>query len=243
MNIFEGIWGSKKEPISEENEVITAVEETASAPKTLESIQEAKESLAELSEKRQEVLEKHRDATEELASLGVREIEKSGHARTETYNEVLNPIEAELATISAEIGEKRAEFDLEPSRVTMLEDRMRRLEELKVREEAQFAETEVGKQIAEYNKEIDVLTEEIAILGNKRIGGDLTSTEAQLLHEKENIRNDRDQKKSDLYRDDKIANTHAGRMQKIQELSTITYSTKRDAKDASYDENGQMRIK
>ncbi len=243
MNIFEGIFGSKKERVSEENEVATAVEETTSTPKTLESIQEAKESLAELSEKRQEVLEKHRDTTEQLASLGVREIEKGGHARTETYNEMLNPIEAELAAISAEIGEKRAEFDLEPSRATMLEDRMRRLEELRVREEAQFVETEVAKQIATYNKEIDALTEEIAILGNQRINGGLTSREAEVLHEKESARNDKDQKKSDLYRDDKIANAHTERLQKIQELSAVTYSTKKNAEDASYDENGQMRIK
>lgn len=243
MNIFEGIWGSKKERASEETEMVTTVEETASAPKTLESIQEAKESLVELSEKRQEVLEKHRDTTEQLASLGVREIEKDGHARTETYNEMLTPIEKELAAISAEIGEKRAEFDLEPSRVTMLEDRMRRLEELRVREEAQFAETEVAKQIATYDKEIDALTEEIAILGNQRISGGLTSRETEMLHEKESARDDKNQKKSDLYRDDKIANAHAERLQKIQELSAITYSTKRDAGDASYDENGQMRIK
>lgn len=243
MNIFEGIWGSKKEPISEENEVITVEEETASVAKTIESIQEAKESLAELSEKRQEVLEKHRDTTEQLASLGVHEIEKDGHARTETYNEVLNPIEAELSAISNEVGEKRAEFDLEPSRVTMLESRIRRLEELKVREEAQFAETEVGKQIAQCDDEIQRLTEEMAELGNKRLSGGLSLGDEEVFHQKEKERNQINQKRSALYRDDKIANTHALRLQRIKELSTTTYWTKTNAEDASYDENGQMRIK
>jgi Skp family chaperone for outer membrane proteins len=147
MSIFEKMFGGPREVVQEmqekEPEIVVAEEPK---PKTLEDIKEVKVELAEMADARQDLLEKHRNTSIELKEIGVQESQKDSSARTETYNDLLNPIEEDLQKISAEILQKRAEFDLQPDRTAILENRMKRLKDLEQLEEEAFLRTEDGQK-------------------------------------------------------------------------------------------------
>lgn len=239
MSIFEGWFGSKKEfPEEIAQETATealAVEEVQEKPKTIADIKQAKEDLAQMQALRQEILEKHRDTTEELADIGVREIPYGDVARSETYNDVLNPIEEELTALSAEIVQKREEFDLDPSRVEVLDARLDRLKDLEDRETAAFLKTESGAKIEEYNKKIDELNVQAQELAQT------TSRENPLVQEILKEIRDLEEKRRYLVINDKVCGAHQDRIMRIRHLMSDVESVRHDAKSTGYDELGHMR--
>lgn len=124
----------KKETPQEEvnEEVIELTPETfKKKTKTLEKTIEAQEEIETLKEKRKEKLIEYREKKDEIKKVGVAEFEdeKRPVKRTETFNELLNDTEKELAEISQKVEDIREEFDMQPSHVQRLEDRRERVRE------------------------------------------------------------------------------------------------------------------
>lgn len=240
MNIFEKMFGGPKDVSSgmeEKKPETTEPVKEESKNKTLDDIRRAQEDLGALQSKRQELLNKHRDNTAELADLGVREIPTGGVTRSETFNQILNPLEEELLAISSEINEERTEFDLQPHRTEILKNRMERLEELRNRDESEFAKTEIGQKIGELKSKTKEIDEQMKQYSRE---GNIYSTDLISL-EKE--KNEVAYKINRIFLEDKIANTHAIRIDRINRLINDIEINTNDAKNTSYDENGQIRVK
>ncbi len=205
------------------------------APKTIGDIKQAKEDIAHLQEKRQEMLDHHRDTIEELRALGVNEYKPDAAPRTETVKDILNPIEEELVAISNEITEKRAEFDLQPSHVEVLDARLQRLEDLKAREEADFLNTPIGKDIHDWENKIEELEKNATDLRKSYAKED---EYMPLVKEAGELR----EKKRYAFINDKIAAAHADRIDRINRLTADVGSNLHDAKSTGYDDKGHMRI-
>ena len=92
----------------------------------LEYIQKAKKDIIELKNKQNQKRIEHRNLVNSLNLLEVQN--KVDKGRSETFNEVLSPIEAELKEIASQIIEIRTENDLIPSRIDVLKERKDRLE-------------------------------------------------------------------------------------------------------------------
>ena len=189
MNIFEKMLGGGKKEVTEsilvEKEPETIVVEDPTS-KTIEDIRQAKSAIKEMEEDREKLLQKHRNSITELFEMGVQEKKEGDVARSETYNDILNPIEEELQKISSEILETRAGFDLQPNRIEILDTRIQRLEDLKNNEEIAFGKTEDGivynaiqKKILGLNKEEPLIAamEEITKLEQQRYSLVNNSTE------------------------------------------------------------------
>lgn len=232
MSIFEKFWGGSnkeetKDAVVDKSEVNTVADESIVSHKTkIEDIKNAIGDIKELGSKRQDLLEKHRDTVQELRDLGVRELSPDDVPRSDTANEILNPIEEELAQISREITEKRKDFDLHPNRQEVLSKRMARLNELKERVEEQFDKTPSGEKIKSFEKQIYDLKHD--------------STKQNFEIEKE-IYKIADEK-SYLFRNDKLANDFAKTIDRINYLININDVNLADSNRSDYDQNGFNRI-
>lgn len=98
-------------------------------PKTMEDTLTAKLELDELKKQRLETLSGLRTQKDEIRAVGVAEFENENHPvkRTETFNDLVNNTEAELAEISQKIGDIRNEFNFTPSHVERLIERSQRV--------------------------------------------------------------------------------------------------------------------
>lgn len=203
---------------------------------TIEDIKQAKEELGELQTKRQEILNQHRDTVQELRDLGVNEFNPDSAPRTKTVNDVLNPIEEELQTISKEITEKRKDFDLQPNRVEVLTSRLSRLEDLKKREEDEFAKTPVGGSIMSRNETIKTLEKEVTAYRKS-----ISSNDKAVHDYFDEINKIKEENRYD-FNNNKVAHEHAEVMNRIEKLITDTSVNIHDAKSPEYDENGLNRV-
>ncbi len=235
MNMFERMFGGPKDVVVEMHPKEQEVVEVVPQSKTIEDIKEAKGEIASLQEKRQEVLEKHRDTVQELRDLGVNEFNPDTAPRTKTVNEILNPIEEELAMISGEITEKREEFDLQPKRLEVLDVRMKRLEDLKARAETTFLNTSVGADIDTWNKKIGELEMEASKLQKEYAKPEVYKP---LIEEASQLR----EKRRYAFVNDKVAGAHADLIFRIDRLRADVSSTRYDAASTGYDDNGHNRI-
>jgi len=233
MSIFENFWGGSKkteEVIENKNEKITIgalpAVESPQKKKSIQDVKEAVGDIQDLTSKRYDLLEKHRDTVEELRNLGVNDYSPDEVPRSDTVNEILNPIEEELAEISREITEKRQEFDLQPNREKVLKNRMFRLEKLKQRAENQFYKTPSGIKIKNLENQIDTL--------NNNVSRQQSEIMENIQKSKEEI--------SNIYRNNKIANDFAKTEDRINRMLADTHSNLSDAKSTEYDENGFNRI-
>lgn len=235
MNMIERWFGGPKDVSKELEEKPVEVVKEEKAPKAIGDIKQAKGDIANLQEKRQGILNHHRDTTEELRALGANEYKPDSAPRTETVKDILNPIEEELVAISKGITDKRTEFDLQPSHVEVLDARLQRLEDLKAREEADFLNTPIGKDIHDWENKIEEL---------EKNATDLRKSYAKeeeympLLKESGKLR----EKKSYAFINDKIAAVHADRINRISRLMADVGANRHDAKSTGYDDKGHMRV-
>ncbi len=235
MSIFEGVFGgSKHREAVEEAEMIVpgeAVIQEEIKKKSIEDIKQTKEQIAGLQGQRESLVEKHRDSKAELESMGVREIPVGGIARSETYNDILNPIEEEITKIGTEITELREDYDLQPNRIEVLNNRLKRLEELADREKNEFQKTVAGGNFYAMNaRKLEL---------NKQIN-EFISNHAQPAEYKKESEEFSDLDKKIHYEviNDKLISSHFDRLDRINHLMARTGSTRHDAKSTGYDENG-----
>lgn len=226
MSIFEKMFGGPKEIVEEMQEKAPIVEEVIEEPKpkTLEDIKEVKVELAEMADARQELLEKHRDTAVELKEIGVQESVAGSSGRTETYNDLLNPIEEDLQKISAEILEKRAEFDLQPDRTEIIKNRMKRLEELNTLEEEAFLRTEDGQKYQGFIDTILALNKKEREVMATTVNTESREEVARIWEERKST----EEKKHYLGNNSAVVEAHFARLQKIAHLMGQLDSEKDD---------------
>lgn len=156
MNRFmESIFPKKevaKEAVSEQasdiqQEPIPLAQEKK--PKTLEDISETKNKVGDLETQKKELINKHRDSIGQLKNLGVNEKQADSVKRSETFNDVLNPIENEIKNISEEISNLRQDNDLQQKPKEILRNRIERLNELLYVNIKDFLSTETNKKFLE----------------------------------------------------------------------------------------------
>lgn len=252
MKLFEN-WGKKTVPSSPQEEQVSSeslhvpapqkevTNVTVRKPKTMEDIDQARRDIDMLQEKRNETLAAMRKEKETVRNVGVNEFQKDSHKRTETFRDLIDPIEKELQAISTEITEIREEHDLEPDRVTVLNARFKRLEDLKEIEEKRFLTTETGGEIHRLKDQIRSFTEK-----NKQFLGDHPGPmDYDNIIVKENLKEieDRNTKITRLYREDKEGFKYATTIDRIHVLMSDVENVRRHAKQSEYDDNGQMRIR
>lgn len=138
--------GAVPEPASNEEQIPLIQEKKT---KTLEDISEAKDKVGVLETQKKELIEKHRENIEQLKNLGVNEKQKDSVNRSETFNDVLNPIENEIKNIAEEISNLREDNDLQQKPNEILRRRMERLNELCYINTKDFLSTETGEKFLE----------------------------------------------------------------------------------------------
>lgn len=114
-------------------------------PKTLENISQAAKKIKLLEGEKAKLIGKHRDSVQELRGLDVREKLVGSNGRSETFNEILSPIEAEISKIAGEISDLRAENDIVQKPKEILRKRIERLNELLYLNIKDFLSTETGE--------------------------------------------------------------------------------------------------
>lgn len=249
MNIFEGTWFSKKKeekkeitvpenlPVEEKEEIVPRT------PKTVQDISNAKDEIFALQDKNEQALTALREQKRIARELGVNEFKKDGHTRTDTFRELIAPFEDELAKISKELGDVRAEHDLKPSAVTILEKRLIHLEDIEKGVQVAFDKTEQGGIIKGKKQEMaDLEKKKQEVLGTDEAKINKTFVQDEVSKIQNNIHQIYT-KIQILYRDDKTAHEYAETIDKITQLKTDASWRLQSAKDASYDKNGIDRIK
>ncbi len=96
----------------------------------LEDIRAAKGLIRDIKIEKLDKVGEHRKALKELEELGVNKNKPDSIQRSETYKEVLGPIEDEIKKIAEKILKLRGENDLQPSRREILIDRKNRLQNI-----------------------------------------------------------------------------------------------------------------
>lgn len=227
--------------VTKEAEPEVVSKENFRRPKSIEDVNQARSDIFALEDKRQEALTKIREEKQVVKAVGVNEFERNSSKRTKTFADLINPLEKELQDISQEITELRKEFDLQPSRVSVLTKRLQRLTDLKELEERIFSTTETGQKIKNFKDQIKSLEQKKnAFLGEHPSPMELENTVVKDLAKEIS---DLESKIQRLYREDKDGNKYANQIDLINTLTVDTSSMLRSAKDASMDENGHLRIK
>ena len=221
--MIEKWFGGPKDVMNEmkpkESEVAESIPvEESRRPKTIEDIKEAVGDIQHLQSKRWDTMQKHRDTAEELRRYGVNEYSPDTSPRTKTVKEILNPIEDELVAISAEINEKREEFDLQPDRKEVIKTRLFRLGELKYRVKKDFENTESGKKVAHidakiamYFQQSDLYRKEMADLKDEKV---------------------------EFFKKDKVANEYLSTIERIEHLEVQLTDMLAKSNRVGYDDNG-----
>lgn len=163
-NFFGQFLSKKEEPVVVAEitpELVPSEQKQERAPKTLEDVLAAKNKIGDLEIKKTELINQHRNSVEQLKNIGVDKKQVDSNRRSETFNDILNPIENEIKSIAEEISEIREDNNFTQKPTEILEKRIERLNELCYRNVKGFLSTESGKMfldsVSKDSKEIIVI--------------------------------------------------------------------------------------
>lgn len=227
-------------PVGNQPQQATTEQIQKRKPATLEDIDDARRDIFELKDKRQAKLDELREQERLIKAVGVKEFKDGSSERTETFIELTSPIMEELKAISAELGKVREEFDMQPTRAKMLEDRIERLKALKEIQEKAFRDTEAGKKVLEHKGIISGLKQKIIqLFGEHPSPMEINSSQYRELQEDIDKN---EEKISRILKDTKEGLTHIQTIDRINSLWITTEDTLAKAKGSHYDELGHNQV-